>query len=148
VRLLIGAGALSIPLLLAACGDTGEGGSIDVRITEWEIGVDPGSVPEGPIEISIQNDGEETHELLVVRTDIELDELPVKDDGSFDEDAADLDVEQEIDDIEDGDSTGRTYELDAGRYVLLCNIVDEIDGEDVSHFNQGLREEFTVEDEG
>jgi hypothetical protein len=79
VRLLIGAGALAILLLLLACGDSGEGGSLDVTMTEFEITVEPESVPEGPIEFTIQNDGEETHDLLVVQTDIAPDELAMTD---------------------------------------------------------------------
>jgi hypothetical protein len=147
VRLLIGAGALAILLLLLACGDSGEGGSLDVTMTEFEITVEPESVPEGPIEFTIQNDGEETHDLLVVQTDIAPDELPTNDDGSFDEDAADVDVKEEVDDIEDGDKTGRTYDLDAGNYVLICNIVDDDEDPPVSHFAEGMVAGFEVTEE-
>jgi len=36
-------------------------------------------------------------------------------------------------------------DLDAGNYVLICNIVEEEDGETVSHYQEGMRTPFTVE---
>jgi hypothetical protein len=149
VRIPLFAALSTTLLILAACGDTGEGGEVEVTLTEWEITTDVDSVPEGPIDFNIQNDGEETHELLIVKTDIAAGELPTRDDGSVDEDAPDLDVEQSIDDIEEGDDTSRTYELDAGSYVLICNIVDEVGGEEgeQSHYDLGMNTELTVTEE-
>jgi hypothetical protein len=147
VRLLILPVLALAALSVVACGDSGEGGKIEVTLTEWEISIDNDSVPRGPIEFTIKNDGDETHEFVVIKTDIAADELQTKDDGSVDEDAPDTDVKQEVEDIESGDKTGRTYELDAGSYVLICNIVDEEDGQTESHYENGMRQGLTVEEE-
>ncbi|MEO6198226.1 MAG: hypothetical protein ABIP58_09015 [Dehalococcoidia bacterium] len=146
MRLLILPALALTALFLVACGDSGEGGKIEVTLTEWEISIDKDSVPRGPIEFTIKNDGDETHEFVVIKTDIAADELETTDDGSVDEDAPDIDVKQEVEDIESGDKTGRTYELDAGSYVLICNIVDEEDGETESHYENGMRQGLAVEE--
>jgi hypothetical protein len=147
VRLLILPALTLAALFVVACGDSGEGGKVEVTLTEWEISIDNDSVPRGPIEFTIKNDGDETHEFVVIKTDIAADELQTKDDGSVDEDAPDTDVKQEVEDIGSGDKTGRTYELDAGNYVLICNIVDEEDGQTESHYENGMRQGLTVEEE-
>lgn len=144
MRFLVLPAATAVLALFAACGSEGEGGEVDVTVTEWSVETNKESLPEGPIDFTIQNDGEREHELLIVRTDIAIDELPAKDDGSFDEDAAGVDVKEEIEDIEDGDETGRSYTLDPGAYILLCNIVEDIDDVETSHFEQGMATEFTI----
>jgi hypothetical protein len=50
----------------------------------------------------------------------------------------------EIEDIESGDSQTLTLDLDAGDYVLFCNIVEEEDGEVESHFAEGMYATFTA----
>jgi hypothetical protein len=147
MRLLLGAGLACTLALAAACGDTGDGGEVEVTLSEWSIATDKESLPEGPIEFRIKNDGEEEHQLLIVKTGFAADELPARDDGSLDEDGADIDVKEEIDDIESGDDTGRTYELDAGTYVLVCNLVNEQDGETVAHFANGMSVDFELTEE-
>jgi hypothetical protein len=147
VRLLLVPVAAALALL-AACGSDGEGGEVEVTLTEWSVTTDKELVPEGPIDFDIKNDGEREHEFLVIRTDTPPDELPTNDDGSLDEDGPDVDVEEELEDIEDGDDTSRTWGLDPGLYVLACNIVEEIDDVETSHFAEGMRTAFEVtEDE-
>jgi hypothetical protein len=143
--LLVLSGAI---LLLVACGDEGEGGEVHVTLTEWSITTDKESVPEGPIDIDLTNDGEREHELLIIRTDLPADQLPTNEDGSVDEDGAEVDVEQDIDDLDDNSDTSRTYSLDAGKYALICNIVEDIDGTETSHYDMGMHTDFEItEDE-
>lgn len=147
MRLVITLLAAAAVAVLAACGDQGEGGEVNVTLSEWFVETDVDTLPKGPIEITIKNDGALQHELLIIKTDIPADELPTKNDGSIDEDAPGVDVEQEIEDIDSGDRTGRTYELDAGSYVLACNIVNEVDGEEVAHYEKGMATGFTITEE-
>ncbi|HUF52527.1 MAG TPA: hypothetical protein VMR52_01985 [Dehalococcoidia bacterium] len=133
-----------IILLLAACGDEGEGGDVDVTLTEYSIEIDPTSLEEGPITFDVTNDGEREHEILIVRTDISPAELPTNDDGSFDEDASGVNVQQRIEDIDDGENTSRVYSLSPGTYILLDNIVTDVDGTETSFFAEGMWVEFTV----
>ena len=144
MRILVLPAAILLVILLAACGSTGEGGDLDVTLGEWSVVTDVDSLPEGPIKFDIKNAGERGHELLIVRSDIPGAELPTKDDGSFDDDAGGVDVKHDIDEIEEGDETSRSYLLDPGNYVLLCNIVEEIEGVETSHYAQGMWTEFTI----
>ena len=141
MRILVLPASLFLVILLAACSSGGgEGGDLDVVLDEYSVVTDLDTLPEGPIKFDIKNDGAVKHELLIVRSDIPGAELPTKDDGSFDEGAGGVDVEREIDDIEAGDKTSRSYELDPGNYVLLCNIVD---GE-TSHYALGMWTQLTI----
>lgn len=143
---LLAAGSLA---LFAACGDSGEGGKLEATLTEFEITLDKDSLPKGPIEFSINNEGERKHEFIIVKTDIAPEDLPTNDDGSFDDGAPDVDVVREIEDIEDGDEANRTYELDPGKYAFICNRVEDIDGVETSHYAEGMYAGFTVtEDNG
>ncbi len=144
MRILVLPAALLLVILLAACGSTGEGGDVELTLDEWSVVTDVDTLPEGPIKFDIKNAGEREHELLIVRSDIPGAELPTKDDGSFDEGAGGVDVKHDIDEIEGGDETSRSYALDPGNYVLLCNIVEDIDGTETSHYAQGMWVEFTV----
>jgi hypothetical protein len=128
-------------LLVSACSD--EGGkdtTVKVTLTEFEVVADPGSAPEGDVTFEVDNDGEETHELVVVKTDFDAADLPTENDGSVDEGADGVDVIGETDEIDSGDSDSRVFNLDAGRYVLLCNLVE---GDHV-HFEQGMWTKFEV----
>ena len=145
MRILILPAALLLVISLAACGsDTGEGGDLDVVLDEFSIVTDLDTLPEGPIKFDLANLGDLKHEVLIVRTDIPGAELPTKEDGSLDEGAGGVDVRQEIDDIEAGDNTSRSYELDPGKYLLLCNIVEDVDGIETSHYAHGMWAELTI----
>ncbi len=144
MRILVLPAALLLVILLAACGSTGEGGDLDVTLDEYSVVIDVDTLPEGPIKFDIKNAGAREHELLIVRSDIPGAELPTKDDGSFDDNAGGVVVKRDIDNIEVGDKTSRSYALDPGNYVLLCNIVEDIDGTETSHYAQGMWTEFTI----
>lgn len=132
-------------LLTLACSDSkGEGGEVTVTLDEWSITVDKESAPEGPIEFTIKNEGDREHDLVILQTEVAPDDLPTNEDGSADLDTPDVDEVHTIDDIEDGDETSRTYTLDAGSYVLIDNRVEEIDGEKVAFYDQGMRVGFTL----
>ena len=132
-------------VLLAACRrGGGEGGDLDVVLDEYSVVTDLDTLPEGPIKFDIKNDGDVQHELLIVRSDIPGAELPTKDDGSLDEGAGGVDVKREIKDLEAGAETSRSYELDPGYYVLVCNIVEDIDGTETSHYALGMWTELTI----
>ncbi len=62
-------------------------------------------------------------------------------DGSVDEEGEGIELIDEIEDIPVGESQDVTAPLDAGSYVLICNIVES--GE--VHYTLGMRTAFTVE---
>jgi len=128
-------------LLISACSDEGgEDTTVKVTLTEFEVVADPDSAPEGDVTFEVDNEGEETHELVVVRTDFDAADLPTESDGSVNEGADGIDVIGETDEIDSGDSDSRVFNLDPGSYVLLCNLVED----DEAHFERGMRAAFEV----
>jgi uncharacterized cupredoxin-like copper-binding protein len=142
--------------LAAACGDDdrgdeasgdGDGGEeVNVVVSEFTVEPDPESVGAGEVTFVVDNQGGEIHEFLVVDAD-SADDLPVDADGAFDEAAFGKDkVLDEVEDIESGDTAELTLDLEAGTYLLLCNVVEEEEsGEVESHFMEGMHATFTVE---
>lgn len=51
----------------------------------------------------------------------------------------------EVEEIPSGESRELAVDLATGSYVLICNIVEEEDGETESHYQEGIGAEFTVE---
>jgi uncharacterized cupredoxin-like copper-binding protein len=136
----------------AGCGDDDDGGGaagggeVNVVVSEFIVEPDPESVDAGEVTFVVDNQGGEIHEFLVVDA-ASADDLPVDADGAFDEAAFGADkVLDEVEDIESGDTAELRLDLDAGTYVLLCNVVDEEEtGEIESHFAEGMHATFTVE---
>jgi uncharacterized cupredoxin-like copper-binding protein len=136
----------------AGCGDDDDGGGaagggeVNVVVSEFIVEPEQESVDAGEVTFVVDNQGGDIHEFLVVDAD-SADDLPVDDDGAFDEAAFGEDnVLDEVEDIESGDTAELTLDLDAGTYVLLCNVVEEEDtGELESHFAEGMHTTFTVE---
>ncbi len=57
-----------------------------------------------------------------------------------------IEVVDEIEDIPVGENPTLTVDLDAGTYVLICNILQkESDGTLEAHYSEGMRASFTVE---
>lgn len=132
---------LPAALLISACSDEGgEDTTVSVTLSEFEVVADPDSAIEGDVTFEVDNEGDETHELVVVKTDFAAGDLPTGDHGAVDEGADGIDVIGETDDIDSGDSDGRVFNLEPGKYVLLCNLVED----DHAHFEQGMWTEFEV----
>ena len=76
---------------------------------------------------AVTNAGTQVHEFVVVKTDLKADALPVVD-NKIDETT--LTPVDEIEDIAAGAAPTLAVDLDAGHYVLLCNIE--------THYAQGM----------
>ncbi|MDO8614662.1 MAG: hypothetical protein Q7T33_02860 [Dehalococcoidia bacterium] len=143
--LLLGAPLLAVILLAACSSDDEGGGKVNVVLREWAIDTDVSSLPEGDIEFEVKNEGpDEDHEMVIIRTDLAPDKLPIGADGSVDEKAGGVTAVKEIQEFEAGRKSGATFTLDPGKYVLICNRVDERDGEKMVHYQKGMRTAFTV----
>jgi uncharacterized cupredoxin-like copper-binding protein len=127
------AALLGLTMGLVAC-DSDDGGGVDVTLEDFTISLDEASAPAGEVTFNVENKGPSTHEFVVIQTDLAPDALPTDDTGDVSEDElAPLD---EIEDIEDGATPDLTVELEAGDYVLLCNIP--------GHYRQGMYAAFTA----
>ncbi|HMQ26312.1 MAG TPA: hypothetical protein PKA98_10025 [Acidimicrobiales bacterium] len=116
---------------------------VDVTLDEFSIVADPDEAPAGVVRFVTKNDGEEPHELVVVRAE-EADLEIVG--GQMDEEALPNGAFiGEIEPFAGGTSCNGAFELAAGDYTLFCNIVEtEEDGTVESHVEEGMITGFTV----
>jgi uncharacterized cupredoxin-like copper-binding protein len=139
---------LSLAGILTACSSSPAasptGTTVDVTLQEWAVVVGDDTVPAGEITFAVTNDGpDDIHEFVIIQTDLQPDELPTDEHGAVSEEGEGMQVIDEIEDIEVGDSQELTVELEAGSYVLLCNIYSA--DEDEAHYQEGMRTVLTVE---
>jgi hypothetical protein len=133
---------LALVAVMGACGGGGDDSeTVDVLESEWLVQPDPASVEAGEVTFNVDNQGSEEHELFIVEGD-DPGALPTKADGSLDEDQlGHAEAIGHIEGIQAGSSKSDTFELEAGSYLLVCNLVDEMG--DV-HFAEGMVSPFTV----
>jgi uncharacterized cupredoxin-like copper-binding protein len=129
-------------LALSSCG--GGAATVDVTLQEFSVLPSEDSVAAGEVTFEVENTGpDDTHEFVVIRTDLAPDALPTDENGAVDESGEGIEVIDEIEDIPVGGTPSLTVDMDSGSYVLICNIWDEEEQE--AHYAQGMRTGFTVE---
>jgi uncharacterized cupredoxin-like copper-binding protein len=142
----------AIVLVAAACtsaspspgGGGGESTTVNVTLQEWSVLPEVSSADAGEITFHVTNDGpDDIHEFVVIKTDLAPGDLPTDETGAVDEEGEGMEVVDEIEDLEVGASEDVTVTLEAGSYVLLCNIYSE--DEEEAHYEEGMRTAFTVE---
>ncbi|HSJ00569.1 MAG TPA: hypothetical protein VLA59_09315 [Patescibacteria group bacterium] len=149
-RLLAAAAITSLVVVGCATDDAspgadGEATVVAVSLQEWAVVPDQSSAPAGDITFAVTNDGpDDIHEFVVLRTDLDPADLPVDENGVVSEEGEGIEVIDEIEDIPVGDSQDLTVSLDAGNYVLICNIWSPDEGE--AHYKLGMRVAFTVDE--
>jgi uncharacterized cupredoxin-like copper-binding protein len=104
------------------------------------------SAPAGDVTFNVKNTGTVEHELIVLKTDVAFDQLPVADSG--DPPAAVATGADKVDEATKAGETGgdnlkpaetRAFTIKAmaaGKYVLVCNVA--------KHYGLGMRTAFTV----
>jgi uncharacterized cupredoxin-like copper-binding protein len=117
----------------ASAPASGAGGAIAVELNEWKVVPSATTAAAGPVSFAVTNKGTQVHEFVVVKTDTKADALPV---ASNKIDESTLTPVDEIEDIAVGAAPTLDVTLDAGHYVLLCNIE--------THYEQGMRSDFDV----
>jgi uncharacterized cupredoxin-like copper-binding protein len=141
LRGLIKSSVMGLGLVAAGCGGGGE--DVDVTLQEFAVGTDRSSVSAGSVTFNIENKGpDDTHEFVVLRTDLDPTALPTDETGAVEETGEGIEVVDEVEDIPVGETPTLTVDLDAGSYVLICNIYDEAEQE--AHYSEGMRTAFTV----
>ena len=117
---------------------------LEVTLSEWAVEPAARTVPGGAVQVVAFNQGEDAHEVVVVRGD-DPSSLPLGDDGTVDEDALPAgDLIGEIEAFPAGGSCNGVFELDPGSYVLFCNIRETEDGTVENHFELGMRTTIRV----
>ena len=130
--------------------------SVGVSLTEWAITATPDNVPAGLVRFTAANGGPvDPHELVIFKTDLpisQLEEIAIAntEERGFlpEEGVPGVEFIGEIEEFDPGGVMEGVFELDAGTYVFLCNIVEhsEVDeqGNPESHFLEGMSMVFTV----
>jgi len=125
----------------SAAPSTAAPATVEVTLQEWAVVPALASVSAGSVTFNAKNIGpNDTHEMVVLRTDLAPGALPTQADGSIDEEGAGVTLVGEVEDVTVGTTKTVTLDLAAGKYVLLCNIVD---GDEV-HYKLGMRTAFEV----
>ena len=131
-RLLVLAAAAA--LVIPACSS--DDGGIGVTLSDFKVEPAETSAAAGELTFDVTNDAEQTHEFVIVKTDLAADALPTNEDGDVDEEGEGIEPVNEIEDITSGSTQSLTVTLDAGNYVFLCNLP--------GHYRQGMHTTFTV----
>ena len=107
------------------------GGKVTVDASEYAFAPEALSAKPGKLEITLDNKGKIPHELVVLKTDEAPDALKVTS-GRVSEDGSVGEVEE----IDGGASKSATVDVEAGKYVYVCNIP--------GHYGDGMRGQLTV----
>jgi uncharacterized cupredoxin-like copper-binding protein len=128
--------AIASLLLLVACDAAAGRQRVEVSLSTFGIALSSDTVKPGKVTLVVKNNAtDQTHELLVARTDHPHDQIPVETGATeFQEDS--LTVIGEVEDIDSGAIKRLTLDLSPGRYVLVCNLP--------GHYQGGMHAEFTV----
>lgn len=134
-------------LVVAACSAAKpSGGTVDIALQEWAVIPAQTSVNAGPVTFNVKNTGpDDPHEMVVIKTDLAPDSLPANELGKVDEEGAGVEVIGEVEEFDPGGTESATFDLKAGSYVLICNILqDEPDGSKEAHYKMGMYTAFSV----
>jgi uncharacterized cupredoxin-like copper-binding protein len=120
----------------SSTGDSAASGGVGATEKDFSIALDSSSASAGSVTFDVTNQGPSTHEFVVFKTDLAPDALPLTNDGLVDEKGKGLTAIDEIEDISAGSSQSLTAKLDAGSYVVICNLP--------GHYQQGMHAPLTV----
>ena len=106
-------------------------GSVRVQLVEWEVQPDAESIGAGSIRFVAENNGNETHELVICA------------DSCAEGEVAEL---AEVEDVSAGIVRSFIVDLEPGTYELACLIEEtEENGEVENHYELGMRRTIAVE---
>ncbi|HVD71309.1 MAG TPA: sulfocyanin-like copper-binding protein [Actinomycetota bacterium] len=121
------------------CGDIPPAVGGGIAVTERDFAIEPAAIaaPAGRVAFDIQNEGPQTHEFVVFKTNLDPADLPTNADGTVDEEGKGVKHIDEVEDIAACTSESLVMELAAGNYVFICNLP--------GHYASGMHTAFTVQ---
>jgi uncharacterized cupredoxin-like copper-binding protein len=141
-------GLAVIALAIAACSPAATAKpagptTVDVTLQEWAVVPASTTIKAGQVTFNAKNVGpDDAHELVVIKTDLGPLELATGADGKVDEAGAGITMIGEIEEFAVGASASGTFDLAAGKYLLICNVLD---AEGDAHYGKGMTIAITVE---
>jgi uncharacterized cupredoxin-like copper-binding protein len=136
VRLVAIIGVFVSVLLMTGCAGAGWKSSVAVELSEWVVEPAKLQVPNGKVVFTAINNGTVEHELIVLETDLAPNALVIS--GEQVDVAASGTIVASIqkEQLGPGFNADLTLELEAGNYVLFCNIPN--------HYESGQAASFRV----
>jgi uncharacterized cupredoxin-like copper-binding protein len=117
--------------------------TVDVTLQEWAVVPASTTIKAGQVTFNAKNVGpDDAHELVVIKSDLGPLALPTGADGKVDEEGAGVAVIGEIEEFAVGATASGTFDLAAGKYLLICNVLD---AEGDAHYGKGMTIAITVE---
>lgn len=135
---LLLASGLTVAGWIAAATSTGPAGDVVATTTNFRIQM-PTTLRAGPHTFAYTNGGSVPHELLLFRTDLTANALPLRGDGNVDEESP---VLRKVLDSGNATASNRSESvttnasLGPGHYVAVCNLP--------GHYHLGMRLNVTV----
>jgi uncharacterized cupredoxin-like copper-binding protein len=116
--------AVAVPLTVARRQEPPTRGTLaDVQLDDFRVLQDTAVLPAGDVSFRIRNEGPTTHELIVVRSDLPPDKLPLQKDGlTVDEEGEGIKFIDEAEGLDIDDRQTMVLNLTPGHYVLYCNL--------------------------
>jgi caa(3)-type oxidase subunit IV len=127
----------AVPFSSSIYTETATGQLVDIREVSFRLHASQTKVKAGPVTFHVVNGADDMlHEFILVKTDLEATNLPLDPVTSrVNEDA--IEIVNNEDNIEPGQSRDMNVVLDPGHYVLICNLP--------GHYLQGMMLDFNVE---
>jgi uncharacterized cupredoxin-like copper-binding protein len=138
-------GAIAASLVLIGCGNSGSGApKVDAALGDFNVKLSTSSSKAGTVRIHANNSGGVEHEIVVVK--MALQDLPLKADGSVDEDQIAEDLKQgEIEHVAARTAKDGSFDLQPGTYSVFCNLeTKQGDGTMLLHYPKGMKAELVV----
>ncbi|MCL4506692.1 MAG: hypothetical protein M1140_11805 [Chloroflexi bacterium] len=111
---------------------------VSVSMTNFTFAFTPTQISAGVVKFIVQNNSsDQIHEILIFKTDLPVDKLPLQADGtSVDETSSQITKVASVEDVDPGKGGEMTAKLDPGHYVYFCNTT--------GHYKLGMAGEFTI----
>jgi uncharacterized cupredoxin-like copper-binding protein len=120
----------------ASGGGEAMAGAITVDLTDaWAVTPSAASAAAGDITFTANNTGVQPHELVVVKTDLGPTDLPVEG-GAVADTGEGYEIVGKTEQIAGGAGADLSVNLEAGAYLLICNVP--------GHYQLGMTTAFTV----
>ena len=107
-----------------------------MTLDEFSVRAQPDAVEAGETTFEIRNTGSVEHDFVVLDTDQDPDDLPLEK-GKVDTEARGIEELAHVHSVRSGQETTEEVDLEAGRYLLICNIE--------GHFQSGMHTPFEVQ---
>ena len=109
-------------------------GQIRADLKEYAVALTSTTVRAGQVTFIARNTGTSAHDLIVIKTELAADKLPL--DGQTQKAKTDGRVDG-VEEIPPGQTRNLRIDLPAGHYVVICNVP--------THYGLGMRTDLTVQ---